>query len=91
MLTAATRDDTAKPQDLYNLAATEANLRQYNAAIHALEQAVQADKKYYKAWGLLTTTHARLGHEQSAWRCFCQAVKSNPEYGKTMLDGVRKP
>ena len=84
-LTAATRDESAKSQDLYNLAVAKSNLGEYASAIHALERAVQTDKNYHKAWALLATTHGRLGHGRSAWRCFRQAVRIHPEMRASRL------
>ncbi len=78
-LSAATRDDRAKPQDLYNLGAAEARLRRYVVAVHALERAVQLDQTYYKALIMLASTEWRLGHWRSAWRHLRQAVKCSPE------------
>ncbi len=78
-LSAATRDDRAKPQDLYNFGAAEARLRRYVAAVHALERAVQLDQTHYKALIMLASTEWRLGHWRSAWRHLRQAVKCSPE------------
>lgn len=86
-LSAATRDDRAKPQDLYNLGVAEARLRRYVAAVHALERAVQLDQTYYKALTMLASTEWRLGHWRSAWRYFRQAVKCSPEM-QTQRTGV---
>ena len=78
-LTTVARDKRVRSTELYNLAIAERNLRNYAAALPALERAVQLDQTYYKAWTMLATTEWQLGHWRSALRYFRQAVKSHPE------------
>ena len=82
VLIAISEDSRVRPGDLYNLAMTERNLRNYAAAVHALERAVQLNDTYFKAWTQLTITELRLGHWRSAWRYFRQSVKCSPEWEK---------
>ncbi len=74
----ATREETASPKTFYNLAAAEKRLHNYAAATQALERAVQINENYHKAWLLLVSTEAHLGHWRSAWRYFQKGVKSHP-------------
>ena len=78
-LTTVARNERVRSTELYNLAIAERNLRNYAAAVPALERAVQLDETYYKAWTMLTSTEWRLGHWRSAWRHFRQAVKWSPQ------------
>lgn len=78
-LTTVANNGEVRPADLYNLAMAERNLRNYAAAVPALERAVQIDKAYYKAWTMLASTEWRLGHWRSAWHHFRQAVKCSPQ------------
>ena len=78
-LNAIVSDERIRSTELYNLAIAERNLRNYAAAVPALERAVQLDENYYKAWTMLASTEWVLGHWRSAWRYFRQAVKYSPE------------
>jgi len=87
----ATRDGLARPLDLYNLAVAEKFLRNHNAAVHALERAVQKDEEYYEALLLLSSTQLRLGHWRSAWRHFVQGIKCSPQMRPQRSPGLSRP
>lgn len=81
-LTTVASDKRVRSTELYNLAVAERNLRNYAAAVPALERAIQVDGTYYKAWTMLVSTEWRLGHWRSSWHHFRQAVKYSPEMQK---------